>query len=83
METFTIYILYSDQFDKYYIGQTSNFESRIKLHNSGLVQSTKPYVPWEKALTIEKSSRVESMKLEKKLKNLNRQRLLQFIEKYG
>ena len=82
MEIFTVYILYSRTFDKYYIGQTENFQSRLLLHNSGLVKSTKPYLPWEMILLIDKPTRSESMILEKKLKNLNRERLVLFIEKY-
>lgn len=82
MENYYVYINYSEKADKYYIGQTENIESRILLHNSGLVQSTSPYVPWVTVLLIEKSSRSEAMGLEKKLKNLNRARLLQFLEKY-
>ncbi len=82
MESYYVYINYSEKFDKYYIGQTENFESRILLHNSGLVKSTSPYVPWINVLLIEKTSRSEAMTLEKKLKNLNRVRLVAFIEKY-
>ncbi len=82
MEIYYVYINYSEKFDKYYIGQTENFESRILLHNSGLVKSTSPYVPWINVLLIEKTSRSEAMTLEKKLKNLNRVRLVAFIEKY-
>jgi putative endonuclease len=82
METFTVYINYSEKFDKYYIGQTENFESRLFLHNSGLVKSTRPYTPWVNVLVIVKPSRSEAMILEKKLKNLNRERLVLFIEKY-
>lgn len=82
MGTYTVYINYSENFDKYYIGQTENFESRILIHNTGLVKSTSPYIPWVNILLIEKSSRSEAMALEKKLKNLNRIRLIAFIEKY-
>lgn len=82
MENYTVYINYSEKFDKYYIGQTENIESRLLLHNSGLVKSTSPYIPWVNVLLIEKSSRSEAMLLEKKLKNLNRVRLIAFIEKY-
>jgi putative endonuclease len=77
-----VYINYSEKFDKFYIGQTNDFESRLKLHNLGLVTSTKPYAPWINKLLIIKSNRSEAISLEKKLKNLNRQRLLAFIEKY-
>nr|WP_294860652.1 GIY-YIG nuclease family protein [uncultured Fluviicola sp.] len=61
MEIYYVYINYSEKFDKYYIGQTENFESRILLHNSGLVKSTSPYVPWINVLLIEKTSRLEVM----------------------
>ncbi len=82
MNGYIVYINYSKKFDKYYIGQTENFESRLHLHNSGLVNSTKPYLPWENVLLIEKQTRSEAMILEKKLKNLNRARIVAFINKY-
>jgi putative endonuclease len=49
------------------IGQAVNVESRMKLHNSGLVKSTKPYIPWSNVLRISKSSRSAAMMLERKL----------------
>jgi putative endonuclease len=52
-----VYINYSEKFDKFYIGQTNDFESRLKLHNLGLVTSTKPYAPWINKLMIIKSNR--------------------------
>jgi putative endonuclease len=83
METYTVYILYSERFDKYYIGQTSDPEARILLHNAGVVSSTKPYKPWKMVCRLEKETRSEAMILEKKLKNLNRARLEVFIGKYS
>lgn len=58
METFIVYINYSEVFDKYYIGQTENFDSRLQLHNSGLVKSTKPYLPWINVLQIIKPTKI-------------------------
>ena len=78
-----IYILYSESFDKYYIGQTSDVSQRLKRHNSDYVNYTKSYVPWILVLYIEKETRSEAMILERKLKNLNRKKLLIFIEKYS
>ena len=79
---FFTYILYSPKFDKFYIGQTNDFVDRLYRHNCGQVLSTKHFIPWEKVLVLEKETRKESMALEKKLKNINRKRLLDFIEKY-
>ena len=80
---FFTYILYSNLFDKYYIGQTNEVKQRLKRHNSGQVKSTKPYKPWRLILVIEKTSRSDAMILERKLKNLNRKKLLLFIDKYS
>jgi putative endonuclease len=51
-------------------------------HNSGYEQSTAPYVPWELYLCLEKPTRSEAMRLERKLKNLNSEDLGTFIARY-
>lgn len=79
-----VYILFSDTFDKYYIGQTNNLEVRIRKHNNGKVLSTKPYIPCRIVWSCIKPTRQGAMQLEKKLKNLkSKVRLKKFIEKYS
>ena len=78
-----VYILYSQAFGKYYIGQTNNINDRLNRHNSGYEKATSPYIPWKLLWFTEKSNREEAMLLEKKLKNLSQKRILQFIEKYS
>jgi len=78
-----VYILYSVGFDKYYIGQTGNIEDRLERHNSGSEKATKPYKPWMLVWHTLKPSRAEAMELEKKLKNLSKERLKSFIGKYS
>jgi putative endonuclease len=78
-----VYIIYSQGFDKYYIGQSNNHILRLDQHNAGAVKSTKGYRPWKIAWFCQKPTRSEAMILEKKLKNLNRERLLQFIKKFS
>jgi len=80
--SFYVYIIYSQSHDKYYIGQTSNFEDRMTRHNNVLEKFSAPFCPWVRICVVEKSNRSEAMILEKKLKNLNRIKLLAFIEKY-
>jgi putative endonuclease len=65
---FYVYILYSKEFDKYYIGQTDDIVKRLKRHNCGMVMSTKAYLPWEFKYIEEFASRSEAMKREKFLK---------------
>jgi putative endonuclease len=81
--SFYVYILYSEPFDKFYIGQTNDFDERLRRHNNGSEKFTSPYLPWTAQCVIEKLTRSEAMTLEKKLKNLNRMKLVKFIEKYG
>ena len=78
-----VYILYSDGFDKYYIGQTQNIADRLARHNRGQVKSTKAYKPWVIKIYLEKDNRSEAMILERKLKNLSKVRIMAFIEKYA
>jgi putative endonuclease len=80
---FYVYILYSEFFQRYYIGQTNNLKIRLKRHNSGSEKATRPYRPWELIWYCEKPDRSSAMELELKLKNLNRARLIQFIKKYS
>ena len=82
MEIYHVYILYSETYDKYYIGQSKNVHERIKLHNQKQVKSTAPYVPWKVKWFCSKNSRSESVILERKLKNLNRSRIEAFLDKY-
>ncbi len=44
---FYLYILKSQKNSSFYIGACHNIEKRIKLHNQGLVKSTKKYIPWD------------------------------------
>ena len=78
-----VYILYSVKFDKFYIGQTNDVSDRIKRHNSGTEKATKPFIPWEMIWFTSKETRSEAMILEKKLKNLSKERIKSFIEKYS
>ena len=43
---FFTYILFSDSLSKYYIGHTSDLNSRVARHNSGGSRYTKRGVPW-------------------------------------
>ncbi|WP_414672810.1 GIY-YIG nuclease family protein [Lacibacter sp.] len=80
---FFVYILYSMTYDRFYVGQTQDINERLKRHNNGYEDATSPYIPWELRCCIEKENRSEAMILERKLKNMNREKLWLFISKYG
>lgn len=77
-----VYILYSENHNRFYIGQTNDLSNRLFRHNSGFEKSTTPYKPWVLVGSIEKHTRSEAMILEKKLKNLNSEDLKKFITKH-
>jgi putative endonuclease len=65
-----LYILYSKTWDKFYVGQTSDYESRLLEHNTSLRNTyTKKYRPWEiYALFEVKGGISEATKLERFIK---------------
>ena len=83
MAKIAVYILYSINYNRYYIGQTADLAQRLVRHNAGYEFSTKPYLPWILVCSILKNSRGEALILERKLKNLNTVDLKKFIGKYG
>ena len=80
--SYYVYVIYSKAQDHYYIGSTQDVPERLHRHNSGREEYTKKYIPWELKVHLKKETRSEAYQLELKLKNLNREKLLKFIEKY-
>ena len=74
-----VYIIYSESFDTFYKGQTENIAERLKRHNGKLEKATKYGIPWKLVWSTGKSSRSSAVVLEKKLKNLSRNRLIDFM----
>ncbi len=73
MANYCVYILYAEQFDKYYIGQTNSLEHRLVRHNEFELSNTftAKYRPWIlKAWVDVGEERGDAMKLEKRLKSL-------------
>ncbi len=71
-----VYILYSQQRSKYYVGQTHSIEKRLERHNKGFVPSTKSGIPWQLIQSFEVKNRSEAMKLELKIKKRGAKRFL-------
>ena len=74
-----VYILYSRSLNKYYVGQSSNIEDRLKRRNSGRSKYTKSGIPWELIWSKELDSRSEAMSLERKIKSRGAKRYLEDI----
>ncbi len=66
---YTVYILFSINFQKHYTGFTSNLEQRILSHNELGKDWTAKYRPWKIIYTKEFESKKEAMEYEKWLKS--------------
>ncbi len=63
------YVLYSNNFDKIYIGYSSDVDKRLAAHNDERNTGwTQKYQPWEIMYMEEFASKQEAMKREKQLK---------------
>jgi putative endonuclease len=66
---FFVYVLYSPSANKFYVGYTSNLESRLLSHNQlGTKDWTKRYRPWELVYTESYQTKSSALKREKELK---------------
>ena len=78
-----VYIIYSVSADSFYKGQTADINERINRHNSGNEKATARYAPWKLIWSTVVDSRSEASILERKIKNLSRKRLLEFIKEHS
>ena len=66
---FTVYILFSESFNKHYTGFTSNIEQRMLSHNQLGKDWSAKYRPWKIIYTKEFENKKEAMEYEKWLKS--------------
>ena len=67
---YLVYVLYSENFDKIYIGMTSNLEQRLLSHNELSKKGwTIKFRPWKIVYKESFKSKQEALKREKELKS--------------
>ena len=67
---FTVYVLYSNKFDKIYIGYTSDLPNRLHSHNKLANKGwTIKYRPWDLIYKEEFIDKASAMKRERELKS--------------
>lgn len=64
----TVYILKSIEYEKYYIGYTEDIEKRLKEHNRGKTKSTKAYKPYKIVHTEQYGNKSDAYKREREIK---------------
>lgn len=79
-----VYILYSKEIDKHYIGSTKNLDQRIKFHlekvfkKSNTVKSN----DWELYFSIETENITIALKIERHIKNMKSRKYIENLKKY-
>ncbi|WP_354003183.1 GIY-YIG nuclease family protein [Algoriphagus limi] len=71
---YTVYAIRSKSRNSIYVGITQDLELRLYRHNSGYEKTTKPYRPFELIYKVEKPTRIEARKEEKRLKTTSGKR---------
>jgi putative endonuclease len=74
---YTVYVLYSQRIDRYYIGYTNDLERRLYEHNRIKAKFTDRGIPWELRYTETYSSKSEAQVREQFIKG---QKSRSFIE---
>jgi putative endonuclease len=77
---FSVYILYSEKCDKYYVGHTEFLEGRIEEHNMGKGGAfSSSCSPWNYVYHEEYLTRSEAMKREKEIKNKKSRKYIEWL----
>ena len=76
-----VYILYSEKFDKYYIGHTDDIENRLWSHNNSIRETyTSKYRPWHTLACFEAGNeRSCAMNYEKQIKRFKSKKMIKQI----
>ncbi len=79
-----VYILYSPSIDRYYVGQSENFDQRLEWHKDKLFEKsfTKKADDWLVFLTIVCLSRKHADNIENHIKRMKSRRYLETLKKY-
>jgi putative endonuclease len=79
LHMFTLYILYSKSFDRFYVGYTNDLERRIAEHNRKKGKFTDAGIPWELVHSELYSTKKEAMTREKYIKSRKSKSFIQEI----
>ena len=84
-EKFVCYVLYSKSIDSYYVGYTSDFEGRLRLHRSGYFGG-KSYTcratDWELFLLIPCQIIEQAVYIESRIKKMKSRQYIENLRKY-
>ncbi len=77
----TVYILYSNQVDQFYVGSSCNLEDRLNRHKNHGSKSTKKAIDWELVYLEKFSERKLAVKRELEIKKKKSRKYIEFLIK--
>jgi putative endonuclease len=79
-----VYVIISLKTGRFYVGESSDVERRLAIHNDRLLNknSTISGIPWELYLTIECKNRSQALKIEQHIKQMKSRTYIQNLLKY-
>jgi putative endonuclease len=80
---YTVYILYSEKIDRYYIGYSSDVQSRLRKHNNASKGFTNTGRPWIIVYTESFDNKKDAENREKQLKRWKNRTRLESLIKAG
>ncbi|MBE0678074.1 MAG: GIY-YIG nuclease family protein [Bacteroidales bacterium] len=83
LSMYTVYILYSEKIDKYYIGYSSNVPVRLRKHNNASKGFTNSGKPWSIVYTEVFDNKPDASAREKQLKGWKNRARLETLIKTG
>jgi putative endonuclease len=79
-----VYIIYSEESDRYYVGITRDVIVRLERHNDGWTRSTKGRGPWKLVYVEECESKTAALRREREIKkHKSRKYLEKLITSYS
>ncbi len=75
---FTVYILFSESLNRYYVGHTGDLKDRLIRYNQGRSKSTKSEIPWKIMYTEAYQTKPEAYQREMEIK---KQKSRKYIER--
>ena len=80
---FFVYALWSEKYDKIYVGFSENPDDRLKAHNLGKSTYTRKFRPWHRFYLLETDNKEDALKKEKYFKSgWGRRKLKSELEKW-
>jgi len=75
--SFKVYILWSEELQKFYVGSTNDIDDRLLRHNSGYQKFTSKGRPWLMVCSFDCGDRAEAVSLENRIKKRGIKRFLE------